>query len=137
MSHGTALHGITVIDLTQAMAGPFCGMTLGDLGAEVIKVERPGVGDQSRTWGPPFEGGESSYFLSVNRNKRSVTLNLKTEGGQSVMHRLIGRADVFLTNLPRADQRRTNGVDWETLRAANPRLIYCLISGYGATGPCA
>jgi formyl-CoA transferase/CoA:oxalate CoA-transferase len=110
-------------------------MTLGDLGAEVIKVERPGVGDQSRTWGPPFEGGESSYFLSVNRNKRSVTLNLKTEGGQGVMHRLIEHADVFLTNLPRADQRRTNGVDWETLRAVNPRLIYCLISGYGATGP--
>jgi formyl-CoA transferase len=131
------LQGITVVDLTQAMAGPFCAMTLGDLGADVIKVEMPGTGDQSRAWGPPFEGGESSYFLCVNRNKRSVTMNLKTEGGRAAMHRLIERADVFLTNLPRADQRRVNGVGWETLQAINPRLIYCLISGFGATGPCA
>lgn len=137
MSQERALHGITVVDLTQAMAGPFCSMTLGDIGAEVIKVERPGMGDQSRTWGPPFEGGESSYFMCVNRNKRSVTLNLKTEGGRVAMHRLIERADVFVTNLPRADQRHANGVDWETLRTVNPRLIYCLITGYGATGPCA
>jgi len=131
----TALQGVTVVDLTQAMAGPFCSMTLGDMGAEVIKVERPGFGDQSRTWGPPFEGGESSYFLCINRNKRSVTLNLKTEGGRAAMHKLIARADVFITNLPRSSQRSTNGVDWGTLHALNPRLIYCLISGYGATGP--
>jgi formyl-CoA transferase/CoA:oxalate CoA-transferase len=117
------------------MAGPFCAMTLGDLGADVIKVERPGVGDQSRTWGPPFEDGESSYFLSVNRNKRSMTLNLKTEGGRAAIHRLIEQADVFITNLPRDTQRSANGVDWETLRALNRRLIYCLISGYGSTGP--
>ena len=93
-------------------------------GAEVIKVERPGVGDQSRTWGPPFEGGESSYFLSVNRNKRSVTVNLKTEGGRAAMHRLIQEADIFLTNLPREGQRRSNGVDWETLHALNPGLMH-------------
>ena len=135
MNHTTALQGITVVDLTQAMAGPFCGMTLGDLGAKVIKVERPAVGDQSRTWGPPFQGGESSYYLCINRNKRSVTLNLKTEGGQGAMHRLIRKADVFITNLPRDSQRKANGVDWETCRALNPRLVYCLISGYGATGP--
>jgi formyl-CoA transferase/CoA:oxalate CoA-transferase len=131
----TALQGITVVDLTQAMAGPICTMTLGDLGADVIKVERPGVGDQSRAWGPPFQGGESAYFLSVNRNKRSVTINLKTEGGRVFIQRLIEGADVFLTNLPRDTQRFANGVDWETLHALNPRLVYCLISGYGATGP--
>ena len=135
MSHSRALEGITVVELTQAMAGPFCAMTLGDLGAEVIKVERPGVGDQSRTWGPPFEGGESSYFMSVNRNKRSMTVNLKTEGGRAAIHRLIERADVFITNLPRDTQRIANGVAWEILHALNPRLIYCLISGYGSTGP--
>jgi formyl-CoA transferase/CoA:oxalate CoA-transferase len=131
----TALQGITVVDLTQAMAGPFCCMTLGDMGAEVIKVERPGIGDHSRTWGPPFQKGESSYFMSVNRNKRSVLLNLKTEGGRAAMHRLIERVDVLVTNLPRRAQREANGVDWETLHALNPGLIYCLISGYGADGP--
>jgi formyl-CoA transferase/CoA:oxalate CoA-transferase len=105
------------------------------MGADVIKVERPGVGDQSRTWGPPFQDGESSYFLCVNRNKRSVIANLKTEGGRAAMRRLLKKADVFMTNLPRKSQRLSNGVDWETLHALNPRLIYCLISGYGSTGP--
>jgi len=135
MNGPSVLQGTTVVEMTQAMAGPFAAMTLGDLGADVIKVERPGIGDQSRTWGPPFQDDESAYFMSVNRNKRSVILNLKTEGGRGAMQRLLQRADVFLLNLPRADQRRANGVDWETLHALNPRLIYCLISGYGATGP--
>ena len=135
MSQTTALQGVTVVEMTQAMAGPFSAMTLGDLGAEVIKVERPGIGDQSRTWGPPFQGDESAYFMCVNRNKRSVVLDLKTEGGRAAMQRLLGQADVFLVNLPREDQRLANGVDWETLHALNPRLIYALISGYGATGP--
>ena len=135
MDQITALQGIRVVEMTQAMAGPLSAMTLGDLGAEVIKVERPGSGDQSRAWGPPFLDGESAYFMCVNRNKRSVVLDLKTEGGRAAMHRLLERADVFLVNLPREDQRRANGVDWETLHALNPRLIYALISGYGATGP--
>ena len=135
MNHRSALEGITVVELTQAMAGPFCAMTLGDMGADVIKVERPGVGDQSRAWGPPFEGGESSYFLSVNRNKRSISVNLKTEGGRAAIHRLVECADVFITNLPLDTQRVSNGVAWEMLYALNPRLIYCLISGYGSTGP--
>jgi formyl-CoA transferase/CoA:oxalate CoA-transferase len=132
--HG-ALEGITVVDLTQAMAGPFCTMTLGDMGAKVVKVEPPGIGDQSRGWGPPFQGTESAYFLCVNRNKRGITLNLKTEGGRRVMHALVERADVFVTNIPRDTQRIANGVDWDTLHALNPRLVYCLISGFGATGP--
>jgi formyl-CoA transferase/CoA:oxalate CoA-transferase len=110
-------------------------MALGDLGADVIKVERPGIGDQSRAWGPPFQGGESAYFLCVNRNKRSVVLNLKTKGGQTAMQQLLQQADVFLVNLPRDEQRKANGIDWETLHTLNPRLIYGLISGYGATGP--
>jgi formyl-CoA transferase/CoA:oxalate CoA-transferase len=135
MSPSTALQGITVVEMTQAMAGPFSAMTLGDLGADVIKVERPGIGDQSRTWGPPFQGDESSYFMSVNRNKRSAVINLKTEEGRTAMQRLLGQADVFIVNLPRDEQRRANGVDWDTLHAINPRLIYVLISGYGATGP--
>ena len=135
MNRTTALQGVTVVDVTQAMAGPFCGMTLGDLGADVIKVERPGVGDQSRTWGPPFQEGESAYFMCVNRNKRSLTLNLKTEEGREVIHKLVQQADVFITNLPRRAQRQANGVDWQTLQVVNPRLVYCLITGYGTTGP--
>lgn len=130
-----ALDGIAVVDLTQAMAGPYCAMMLGDMGADVIKVETPGTGDQSRTWGPPFVNGESAYFMCVNRNKRSVTLNLKTEGGRQAVQRLIQQADVFVTNVPREEQRRANGVDWETLRGLRPQLVYATISGYGNTGP--
>ena len=99
--HPSVLDGITVVDLTQALAGPYCTMLLGDLGADVIKIERPGVGDQSRGWGPPFLQGESAYFLSCNRNKRSLTLNLATDEGRRIMHRLLERADVFVNNLPR------------------------------------
>jgi crotonobetainyl-CoA:carnitine CoA-transferase CaiB-like acyl-CoA transferase len=131
----TVLDNITVVDLTQALAGPYCTMMLGDLGADVIKIERPPKGDQSRGWGPPFLDGESAYFLSINRNKRGMTLNLKEPAAREVMHRLIERADVFVTNLPRTSSRQENGVDWETLRALNPRLVYCSITGYGMTGP--
>jgi crotonobetainyl-CoA:carnitine CoA-transferase CaiB-like acyl-CoA transferase len=130
-----ALDGITVVELTQAMAGPYCAMMLGDMGANVIKVETPGTGDQSRTWGPPFVNGESAYFMCVNRNKRSVTLSLKTDGGRQAVQRLIQQADVFVTNVPREEQRRANGVDWETLHSLRPRLVYAMISGYGNTGP--
>lgn len=129
------LENIRVIDLTQALAGPYCTMLLGDMGAEVIKVEQPGSGDQSRTWGPPFVEGESTYFLSVNRNKKSLTLNLKSDQGREIMHRLLAHADVFITNLPRQSSRRKTGVDAETLLNLNPRLVYVSITGYGSTGP--
>ena len=129
------LDDILVIDLTQALAGPYCTMLLGDMGADVVKIEQPGSGDQSRGWGPPFVEGESTYFLSVNRNKKSLTLNLKSDAGQEIMHRLIAGADVFITNLPRQSSRRKTGVDVETLMALNPRLIYVSITGYGTTGP--
>lgn len=129
------LDGIRVVDLTQALAGPYCSMLLGDMGAQVIKVEQPGSGDQSRSWGPPFVSGESAYFLAVNRNKQSLTLNLKSEQGREIMRRLIAHADVFITNLPRQSSRYETGVDVETLSNLNPRLVYVSITGYGMSGP--
>ncbi len=129
------LEGIRVVDLTQALAGPYCTMILGDLGADLIKVEAPGSGDQSRGWGPPFLEGETTYFLSVNHNKRSLTLDIKSPRGQEILHKLIATADVFVCNIPKESSRRRAGLDFETLQSVNPRLIYCLISGYGATGP--
>jgi formyl-CoA transferase/CoA:oxalate CoA-transferase len=129
------LDDILVIDLTQALAGPYCTMLLGDMGAEVIKIEQPGAGDQSRGWGPPFVRGESTYFLSVNRNKKSLTLNLKSDEGQEIVHRLITRADAFITNLPRQSSRRKTGVEAQTLMTLNPGLVYVSITGYGTTGP--
>ncbi|MEM7343187.1 MAG: CaiB/BaiF CoA-transferase family protein [Chloroflexota bacterium] len=129
------LTGVTVIDQTQALAGPYCSMILGDLGADIIKIERPGVGDQSRTWGPPFLGEESSYFLAVNRNKRSITLNFAQSAGQEILYRLLDRADIFMTNLPRLASLQKYKIDFDTLHARNKRLIYAAISGYGHTGP--
>jgi glutaryl-CoA transferase len=129
------LTGIKVVDMTEALAGPYCGMMLGDLGADVIKIERPGVGDQARGWGPPFLDGESAYFLAVNRNKRSIELDIKDPADLAVLARLIARADVFLTNNPRLESLERSGLDPDTLRAGNPRLIYAAISGYGHTGP--
>lgn len=110
-------------------------MLLGDMNADVIKIETPGAGDQSRGWGPPFVEGESTYFLSINRNKRSLTLDIRSADGQAILHKLIATADVFVCNIPKETSRRRAGVDLETLQALNPRLIYCLISGYGAAGP--
>jgi formyl-CoA transferase len=136
-----ALEGIRVLDLTRAMAGPFCAMMLGDLGADVIKVERPGSGDESRGWGPPFVGepygpypGESAYFLSANRNKRSITVNLKAPQGQEIVRRLAARCDVFLENFRTGDLDKL-GLGYEDLRVVNPRLVYGSVSGYGRTGP--
>lgn len=133
--HTSPLSGVRVIDLTEALAGPVCGMILGDLGAEVIKIERPGRGDQARGYGPPFVKGESAYFLSLNRNKRSLTLNLGTEQGQEIMSRLLDGADIFLLNMPRQSSWRKYGFDYETVSERNPGLIYAAISGYGHTGP--
>ena len=129
------LEGTRVIDLTQALAGPYCAMMLGDLGAEVIKVEPPGRGDMSRGWGPPFIEGESAYFLSINRNKRGLTVNFKTSEGQRILHQLAEGADVFIVNIPRLGSLQRGRIDPETLQALNSRLIYCAISGYGFTGP--
>ena len=131
----SVLENIRIIDLTQALAGPYTTMLLGDLGADVIKIEPPGKGDQSRGWGPPFVEGESTYFLSINRNKRSLTLNIKSTAGQEILHKLVATADVFICNIPRQASRQRAHLDTETLQAINPRLIYCLISGYGSTGP--
>ncbi len=131
----SVLENIRVVDLTQALAGPYCTMLLGDMGADVVKIETPGVGDQSRGWGPPFVEGESTYFLSINRNKRSLTLDIKSAEGLGVLHNLLATADVFVCNIPKESSRQRAGVDLETLQELNPRLIYCLISGYGDTGP--
>ena len=135
MNHKGVLTGTRVLDLTQALAGPYCTMLLGDLGADVLKVERPGKGDQSRGWGPPYLKGESAYFLSVNRNKRGLTLNLKSPEAQTIMHKLVSGADVFIVNQPRLVSLQKMGIDYDTLRALNPGLVYCSITGYGMTGP--
>lgn len=129
------LAGMQVVDLTEALAGPYCGMLLGDFGADVIKVERPGRGDQARGYGPPFVEGESAYFLSLNRNKRSITLNLVDPAGQQVMRRLLTRADIFLLNMPRQSSWKKYGFDYESIAVINPGIIYGAISGYGHSGP--
>ena len=129
------LDGIRVIELAEALAGPYCAMLLGDLGADVIKVERNAGGDQSRGWGPPFVGTESAYYLATNRNKRSITLNYDHPLGGEILQRLLSTADVFICNQPSMISLERRGIDPETLRAKYPRLIYCSISGYGFTGP--
>src|ERR1700739_4064190 len=110
--------------MSEALAGPYCAMLLGDLGADVIKVERPGAGDQSRGWGPPFAGGESAYYLAVNRNKRSITMNYDQPRGAEILQRLLATADVFLSNLPSLAAMQKRGIDPDTLRARYPRLIH-------------
>ncbi|WP_254547049.1 CaiB/BaiF CoA transferase family protein [Halomarina pelagica] len=130
------LDGITVLDASRVLAGPFCTMQLGDLGADVVKIERPGEGDQTRGWHPPTYGdsGESAYYLSVNRNKRSVTLDLAGEAGQTVFRDLARNADVLVENF-RVGTMESWGLGYEDLRAANPELVYCSLSGYGEWGP--
>ena len=135
MSDKAPLSGIRVIDQTQALAGPYATMILGDLGADVIKIERPGVGDNSRQWAPPYIGDQSCYYLAVNRNKRGIALNIRAERGREFMRRLVADADVFLTNLATTGSLQRSGIDYETLTALNPRLVYASISGYGRTGP--
>ena len=128
------LAGVRVLDLTRVVSGPFCTMLLGDLGADVVKTEEPGRGDESRTYGPPFQGEESSYFLSVNRNKRGIALDLKDDGGRATALALAARADVVVENFrPGALDRL--GLGWAALRAANPRLVLCSITGFGGEGP--
>jgi formyl-CoA transferase len=127
------LDGLKVIDLTRVLAGPFCAMLLGDMGADVIKIEEPEHGDDARGWGP-FVGGWSSYFLGVNRSKRSLALDLKTSSGADVLKQLLRSADVFIENLKPGSLAKLGFTD-EALEALNPRLVHCTISGYGKTGP--
>lgn len=127
------LDGLKVIDLSRVLAGPFCAMLLGDMGADVIKIEEPSEGDDARMWGP-FLGSWSAYFLGVNRNKRSVALDLKTPAGQDALRNLLRHADVFVENIKPGSLDKL-GFGVEAVRALNPRIVYCSISGYGRTGP--
>src|SRR3954466_3881180 len=128
------LGGITVLDLTRVLSGPYCTMLLADMGARVIKVEQPGKGDDTRAWGPPFLAGESAYFLSINRNKESVSLDFKKPDGRAVLDQLIARSDVLVENF-RPGTLTKLGLDYETLSKRHPRLVYCSISGFGHSGP--
>jgi crotonobetainyl-CoA:carnitine CoA-transferase CaiB-like acyl-CoA transferase len=128
------LSSLRVLDASRVLAGPFCGQLLGDLGADVIKVERPGSGDETRSWGPPFTGDFSAYYLSCNRNKRGVTLDLAQPDGLQLFYELAKRSDVLLENF-RADSADKLGLNPSQLLAVNPRLIVCSISGFGRTGP--
>lgn len=136
-----ALDGIRILDLSRVLAGPWCTQTLGDLGADVVKVERPGSGDDTRGWGPPFlpdpgggGPGESAYYLGANRNKRSITIDLAHPSGQALVRALARQADVLVENYKLGDMARY-GLDFEALHALNPQLVYCSITGYGHTGP--
>jgi len=128
------LSGYTILDLTRVLSGPYCTMILADLGARVIKVEHPGRGDDTRHWGPPFVGTESAYFLSINRNKESVTLDFKDPAGREILDQLAARADVFVENFRPGSLDRA-GFGWEAVHARFPQLVYASISGYGQTGP--
>lgn len=128
------LTGITIVDLTRVLSGPYCTMVLADLGARVIKVEQPRTGDDTRQWGPPFVGAESAYFLSINRNKESVCLDFKHAAGRDVLERLLDRADVLVENFKPGTLDRA-GFGWDAVHARWPRCVYASISGYGQTGP--
>ena len=129
-----ALSGVKVLDLTRALAGPYCTLMLGDYGADVIKIEIPGRGDDTRQWGPPFVNGESAYFLSINRNKRSLTLNLKDPAGRGIFMKLAKDADVVVENFTPGVAQRL-GIDYESVKGVNPNIVYASISGFGQTGP--
>jgi crotonobetainyl-CoA:carnitine CoA-transferase CaiB-like acyl-CoA transferase len=135
-----ALDGIRVLDLSRVLAGPWCTQTLADLGADVIKIERPGTGDDTRTWGPPFlkdtqgRDSEAAYYLGTNRNKRSVTCDIARPEGQALVRALAARCDVFVENFKVGDMARY-GLDHASLQAVNPKLVYCSVTGFGQTGP--
>ena len=128
------LKGLRVVDLTKDFAGPFCTMILSDLGAEVIKIEKPGTGDETRAWGPPFVDGLSYYFLSLNRGKKSVTLDLKTATAQKIIRKLVQDSDILVESFRPGTLARYH-LDYRSLRRVNKALVYCSISGFGQTGP--
>jgi crotonobetainyl-CoA:carnitine CoA-transferase CaiB-like acyl-CoA transferase len=135
-----SLDGIRILDLSRVLAGPWCTQNLADLGADVLKVERPGQGDDTRRWGPPYlkdaqgrESNESAYYLSTNRNKRSITCDISQAEGQALIKRLVPHCDVFIENFKVGDMARY-GLDFDALKALNPRLVYCSITGYGQPG---
>lgn len=130
----TPLDGLFVLDLTRVLSGPYCTMILGDLGARVVKVEQPGKGDDTRAWGPPFVSGESAYFLSINRNKESVTLDFKQPEGRLILEELLAKADVLVENF-RPGTLTKLGLDYASLAPRFPRLVYCSVSGFGQNGP--
>ncbi len=136
-----SLHGIRVLDLSRVLAGPWCTQSLADLGADVIKVEKPGSGDDTRSWGPPFlkddqgrETQEAAYYLGANRNKRSITCDLSQAAGQALIRELVAHCDVFVENFKVGDMARY-GLDYASLSAINPRLVYCSVTGFGQNGP--
>jgi formyl-CoA transferase len=128
------LSGVRVLDLTRVVAGPYCSMFLGDLGAEVVKVEQPGAGDDTRGWGPPFAGGESAYYLCINRNKQSLTLDLKSQRAVELLRQLVKAADIIIENFRPGTMERL-GLGERELREINPQLIYASLTGFGADGP--
>ena len=128
------LSGIRVLDLSRILAGPFCTMNLGDMGAEIIKIEQPGKGDDTRSWGPPFAGSEAAYFLGINRNKKSVTLNLKSEEGIKILKKLLKNSDVLIENF-KFGTMDNYGITDEWREKEAPQLIHCQITGYGGRGP--
>ena len=130
----SALSGVRVLDFTRVVSGPYCTQLLSDLGADVVKIERPGSGDDSRAFGPPFIKGESVYFLSLNRGKKSVVIDLASEAGREAARRLAGEVDVVIENF-RTGYMASVGLDYESLAADNPRLVYCSMTGFGETGP--
>jgi crotonobetainyl-CoA:carnitine CoA-transferase CaiB-like acyl-CoA transferase len=130
------LEGIRVVDLSRVVVGPYCTMVLGDMGADVIKIEIPGIGDETRMWGPPFAGGESAYYISLNKNKRSLTLNFKKEKGKEILKKLVSISDVLVENY-RMGALDKVGFGYDAVKEINPGLIYCSITGYGPTGPMA
>ena len=141
MERMNALDGIRVLDLSRVLAGPWCTQTLADLGADVIKIERPGTGDDTRTWGPPFlkdragqDTAEAAYYLGTNRNKRSVTCDIARPEGQALIRELAQHCQVFVENFKVGDMARY-GLDYASLRAINPRIVYCSVTGFGQTGP--
>ena len=129
-----ALDKVRVLDLTRALAGPYCTMMLGDCGADVVKIERPGTGDDTRGWAPPYIGDQSAYFLQINRNKRSMTLNLQHPEGRELFLRMAKEADVVVENFTPGVMQRLD-IGYETLKALNPRIVFCSVSGFGQTGP--
>jgi crotonobetainyl-CoA:carnitine CoA-transferase CaiB-like acyl-CoA transferase len=129
-----ALDDVTVLDLSHALAGPFASTMLGDLGAHIIKIESPGIGDMSRSWGPPFYGDDAAYFVNLNRNKKSVAIDLKHADGRALFFQLLDHADVVLENL-RVDAARSLGLGYDDVRKRKPSIVYCSISGFGQDGP--